>query len=76
MSHDMYKLYNEVEIYTTVCRRHEVVYTLETETNLYNRLVPWGIATLKLEINIIYLHNKFLQKVKGVLVIEGDINIK
>ena len=52
MSHDMYKLYNEVEIYTTECRRHEVVYTVETETELYNRLVPWGIATLKLEINI------------------------
>ena len=34
-------------IYTTECRRHEVVYTVETETELYNRLVPWGIATLK-----------------------------
>ena len=32
-------------IYTTSCRRYEVVYTVETETELYNRLVPWGIAT-------------------------------
>ena len=36
----------------TECRRHEVVYTVETKTELYNRLVPWGIAMLKLEINI------------------------
>ena len=27
---------------------NEVVYTIETETELYNRLVPWGIASLQL----------------------------
>ena len=46
------KLYNKATtggglygIYTTKCRRHEVVYTVKTKTELYNRLVPWGIAT-------------------------------
>ena len=32
-------------MYTTEGRRPEVVYTVETDTELYNRLVPWGIAT-------------------------------
>ena len=33
------------DIYTTEGRRPEVVYTVETDTELHNRLVPWGIAT-------------------------------
>ena len=32
----MYRLYNEVEV---------SMYTVGTDTELYNRLVPWGIAT-------------------------------
>ena len=43
----MYRLYNEVEVSTvyTLPSACEVVYTVVTETELYNRLVPWGIAT-------------------------------
>ena len=45
----MYRLYNEVEVSTgyTLPRagRPEVVYNVETDTELYNRLAPWGIAT-------------------------------
>ena len=32
-------------MYTTKGHRPSVVYTVETDTELYNRLVPWGIAT-------------------------------
>ena len=39
----MYRLIGYM--YTTECHRYEVVYTVETETELYNRLVPGGIAT-------------------------------
>ena len=47
-----YRLYNKATTgggldgkYTTKCHRPEVVYTVETRTELYNRLVPWDIAT-------------------------------
>ena len=39
----MYRLLGYM--YTTECHRYEVVYTVETETELYNQLVPGGIAT-------------------------------
>ena len=32
-------------IYTTSGLRPSVVYTVGTDTELYNQLVPWGIAT-------------------------------
>ena len=47
-------------IYTTECRRHKVVYTVETKTELYNRLVPWGIAT-RLRYKKRTIHHGFTQ---------------
>ena len=45
----MYRLYNEVEVSTGYTRPSaagtRLCNTIETETKLYNRLVPWGIAT-------------------------------
>ena len=39
--------WGSLRIYTTECCRHEVVYMylVETDTEVYNQLVPWDIAT-------------------------------
>ena len=48
----IYRLYNKVEVSTcmTECRRYEMVYTVETITELYNIL--WGIHKLADEVDM------------------------